>query len=124
MNNPSLKVVEIKRKKSPYRALSEETADKILKAYFNNKMTTILLMLQRRDPAIDSVTSMKAVIFFDDLFHHMLRQDDQYTYHRVFKWLRLFFKRFPYVKPVQKRKAIAYIKLVYAVMGLEFKLNI
>jgi hypothetical protein len=104
--------------------LDDETACHLLKAYFNNKMTVILLMLQTKRPRTDSLASLKAVIFLEDLYHHMLRKNGQERFERVFQWLRLFFKRFPYVKPVQKRKAIEYIQVVYRLFGMGLELNI
>lgn len=110
--------------KPKYQPLSKEGVRELYTAYFNNKMTIIFLMLQKKNPCPDSVTSLKAVIFLEDLYHHMLRAEYQQKYARVFQWLRLFFKRFPYVKPVQKRKAIEYLGIVYELFGFKLNLNI
>ena len=117
-------IPKISKKQVSYQPLDEETACNLFKAYFNNKMTVILLLLQKRKAEPDSLAAMKAVIFFDDLFHHMLKAEFQQSYHRVFQWLRLFFKRFPYVKPIQKRKAMEYIRVVYQLFGINFNARI
>lgn len=100
------------------------SAGLLFKGFFNNKMTIILLMLQKKKIAPDSLMSLKAVTFFEDLYHHMLPSKFQTSHRRVFQWLTLFFRRFPYVKPVQKRKAIEYLGLVYQMFGLKLDLNI
>ncbi len=110
--------------KPRFRALGKEETKDLFQAYFNNKMTIILLMLQKRNPTPDSLASLKAGVFLEDLYHHMLRSEYQQKYGRVFKWLRHFFRRFPYVKPVQKRKAIEYLGLVYQMFGFKLKLSI
>ena len=117
-------IPRLREPREAVRPLDDESACTLFKGYFNNKMTTFLLLVQRQRPEPDSLLSMKAVIFFDDLYHHMLRARFQKDYHRVFAWLKLFFKRFPYVKPVQKRKAIEYLGLVYRLFGLSLKINI
>lgn len=109
---------------TPFTALEEETACTIFKAYFNNKMTVALFLLQKKTHEQELLAALRTQIFFDDLFHHMLKREYQKKYHRVFQWLKLFFRRFPYVKPVQKRKAIEYIGLVYRLVGIQFNLNI
>lgn len=78
-----------------YRPLSEEGARELLKAYFNNKMTSILFLLQKRHPKPDSLTLLKAVVFFDDLYRHMLHAGAQREYGRSFQWLILFSAGFP-----------------------------
>lgn len=110
--------------KYPFYPIGEESAGSLFKAYFQNKVAVILLLLQMKRPVADSLGSMKAVIFFDDLYRHLLASRYQRDYARIFKWLKLFFKRFPYVKPVQKRKAIEYIKVIYQLFGFEWKLRI
>ena len=112
---PKLKPIKVK-------SLCEESARDIFRAYFNNKMTVILLLLQKRRVEPDSYSAMRAVIFFDDLYHHMLPNAYQLSHGRVFQWLKLFFKRFPYVKPLQKRKALEYLKIIYQLFGM--KLNV
>ncbi len=114
----------VRKKVTDYKPLGDETACDLFKAYFNNKMTVILCLLQKRKPEPDSLASMRSVIFFDDLYHHMLRSEYQVEYARVFQWLRLFFKRFPYVSPIQKRKAIEYTKIVYQLFGMKLNINI
>ncbi len=115
VNIPKLKPIKVK-------SLCEESARDIFRAYFNNKMTVILLLLQKRRVEPDSYSAMRAVIFFDDLYHHMLQGEYQLSHGRVFQWLKLFFKRFPYVKPLQKRKAIEYLKIVYRLFGMQLSL--
>ena len=117
-------VIPRKVRRRPFKRLSEEGAGQLFKAYFNNKMAVVLLLLQNRRPEPDSVTSMKAVIFFDDLYRHLLEAEFQGDFARIFKWLRLFFRRYPYVKPLQKRKAIEYIRVIYRSFGMEWKLEI
>ncbi len=103
--------------------LNDESARDIFKAYFNNKMTVILLLLQKRRVEPDSYSSLRAVLFFDDLYHHMLPSEYQRDYGKAFKWLRLFFKRFPYVKVSQRKKALVYMQIVYQLFGMELKLK-
>lgn len=117
-------IPEIKGSSASFKALDEETACNIFKAYFNNKMTVILFLLQKKRHEQELLTTLRAEIFFDDLFHHMLKSEYQKKYQRVFQWLKLFFRRFPFVKPVQKRKAIEYISLAYRLVGIQFNLNI
>ena len=116
--------VPVNLPKSRCRPLGKEETRDLFVAYFNNKMTLILLMLQRRTPGMGALAALKARIFLDDLYHHMLRTEYQQCYRRVFQWLVIFFIRYPDVKPVQKRKAIEYIKIVYRLFGLELNLNI
>jgi len=104
--------------------LTNELARDVFKAYFNNKMTVILLLLQKRKVEPDSYGALKAVLFFDDLYHHMLPSAYQRDYAKAFLWLKLFFRRFPYVKTAQRRKALAYMKIVYQLFGMELRLNL
>ena len=126
---PKTKIMAQDRKRIPRlkpitaQPLCDQSARDIFKAYFNNKMTVILLLLQKRRVEPDSYSAMRAVIFFDDLYHHMLSREYQKDYRRVFQWLRLFFKRFPYVKPVQKSKAAEYLKIVYQLFGMELRVG-
>lgn len=106
------------------RPLGKEETRDLFVAYFNNKMTIILFMLQRRMPGTGALAALKAQIFLEDLYHHMLRAEYQECYGRVFQWLGIFFMRYPNVKPVQKRKAIEYLGLVYQMFGLKLDLNI
>lgn len=103
--------------------LNDQSARDIFKAYFNNKMTVILLLLQKRRVEPDSYSSLRAVLFFDDLYHHMLSSTHQRDYGKAFKWLCLFFKRFPYVKASQRKKVLAYMKIVYQLFGMELRLK-
>lgn len=113
-----------RRRTVNYHPLGEESALILFQGYFNNKMTVILLRLQKRNPEPDSLLSMKAVLFLDDLYRHMLKSDLQKDYRRVFVWLKKFFSQYPHVKPSQKRKAYEYIKLIYSIFGLELKLEL
>lgn len=108
----------------PFKPLDEKKACHLFKAYFNNKMTVFLLLIQRRRPEPDSLTAMKAVIFFDDLYRHLLPPEYQLRYARLFQWLTLFFRRFPYVKPAQKKKAIDSLRILYRLFGLELQITI
>jgi hypothetical protein len=116
--------VPVNLPKPRFRPLGKEETRDLFVAYFNNKMTIILLMLQRRMPGTGALAALKAQIFLDDLYHHMLRSEYQQHYGRVFQWLGIFFMRFPNVKPVQKRKAIAYLGLVFRMFGLKLDPNI
>lgn len=120
----NLGVVIPSRRHTLLRPLGEETALTLFKGYFNNKMTVILLRLQKRNAAPDALMSLKAGIFLDDLYHHMLKADLQKDYRRVFIWLKKFYNAYPNVKPSQRRKAYGYIKLLYEVFGLELKLQL
>ena len=116
--------VPVNLPKPRFRPLGKEETRELFVAYFNNKMTIILLMLQRRVPGTGALAALKAQIFLEDLYHHLLRSEYQQCYGRVFQWLRIFFMRFPNVKPVQKRKAIEYLGLVYRMFGLKLDLSI
>lgn len=106
---------------SPSLLDKDESIGTLFNAYFNNKMTAILLMLQRGTSRADVAVSFKAIIFLDDLYHHLIRHEYQTSHARVFQWLKIFFKKYPHVKPLQIRKAVEFIGVVYGLLGL--KLN-
>ncbi|OGW79680.1 MAG: hypothetical protein A2Z83_00405 [Omnitrophica bacterium GWA2_52_8] len=104
--------------------LGDEGAWTLFKAYFNNKMTGILFLLQSPRPASDSTGNLKAILFIQDIYHHMLCGEAQRRYVRLFQWLHLFFLRYPEIKPMQRRKAVEYIGILYKLFGMELKINI
>lgn len=113
-----------RRRSQNYYPLGEESALTLFQGYFNNKMTVMLLRLQKRNAEPDAQMSLRAVIFLDDLYRHMLKSELQRNYRRIFIWLKKFYNAYPNVKPDQKRKAYEYIKLVYKIFGLELKLEL
>jgi|GEM_PF-1863241 len=123
-NREKNRLVIPSRRTLNYSPLGEESALTLFQGYFNNKMTVMLLRLQKRNPEPDSLLSMKAVLFLDDLYRHMLKSDLQHDYKWVFIWLKKFFSQYPYVTPTQRRKAYEYIKLIYRLFGLELKLEL
>lgn len=113
-----------KGRKAARRMLSQEKVASLFTAYFNNKMTLLLLMLQKKRAQPDTLSSMRAVIFLDDLYRHMLRPSQQAQYARIFQWLMLFYRRYPHVKPAQTQRAGEYLRLLYKLFGFEIKMDI
>lgn len=101
------------------KAITEKTAFELFQGYFNNKMAVILLLIQQDNPGIDSMMTLRISNFLDDIYHHMLLPDFHRKYRRIFQWLKVFFNRFPFVTPLQRKKAVQYIRAVYALFGLE-----
>ena len=103
--------------KRPYP--NENSTDELFAAYFHKKVSAFIFMIEQGYLGVDGMAPFKAMTFFDEIYHHLVKKEDVINYKRVFQWLKLFFSRFPNVKAVQKKKAVKYLQLVYGLFNGE-----
>ena len=89
----------------------------LFKAYFNNKMTILLMMIEHPLIARSVLSVEKQKVFLHDLYHHFLPQNVPMKYHHAFRWLNGFLNWYPEVSPKQIHTAIKMIALIYEALG-------
>ncbi len=99
---------------------AEQPADPSFAAYFNNKMTLLLFLVQAQkvkpNPAL--VTTVQS--FLDEMFCR-LGERPRHRYRRMFQWLARFFRKLPDVTVYQRDRAKDFIRAVYDAFGLYLK---
>ena len=92
--------------------------------YFNNKMTVLLFLTQRRKgaPSVELIGKMRNLL--NDLYYHMLEERSQKRYRLAFKWLMLFLKKLPDVNRRQRNKARKLIRVLYHAFGVNLNTEI
>ena len=105
-------------------ALEEQLLGRLFKAYFNNKMTLLIFLIQAKQHKPEARAVNGACCFLDDLYRHMLADSNQKRYRRVFLWLRRFVQKLPNVKALQRNRALDFVKALYQVFGINPKSEI
>ena len=109
------------RGKRLQNAVNDRVISQLFQAYFNNKMTLLLFLIQAKTVKPSPHTLEGIAQFMDDLFHHMLTHEIQMEYQHAFEWLKSFFQILPEVTPQQRDQAKGFIRDIYQAMGFRFK---
>ena len=104
--------------------LEEQWLGQLFKAFFNNKMTVLIFLIQAKQHIPEARAVNGACCFLDDLYHHMLADSKQKRYRRVFLWLKRFVQKLPNVKASQRGRALDFVGAVYEVFGINPKSEI
>ena len=87
-------------------------------AYFNNKMTVLLMMIEHPEITRSILSVEKQKAFLNDLYHHFLRSNAGPKYHLAFKWLGRYLDQYPKAGYPEIYKAIQMVGLIYEAFGL------
>ena len=101
------------------KALAGGELEELFLAYFNNRMTVLLMMIEHPEISRDVLSIQRQRFFLDDLYHHFLPSKCPTKYRRAFEWLFGFLKVFPNIPPRRIYAAIRMVSLVYEAFGLE-----
>jgi hypothetical protein len=94
-----------------------ENLDYLFWAYFRNKMTSLLLMIEHPSLERSASAVQERKIFLGDLYHHFLPPKTRSRYLHAFKWLNLLLDRYPNFDPKRIHKAIQMVGLIYEAFG-------
>jgi hypothetical protein len=104
--------------------VSDGTISQLFRAYFNNKMTLLIFLIQAKTLKLNSQTVEEITRFLDDIFHHMLTDEAQRQYQETFESLKSFFRVLPDVSQEQRDLAKELIRDIYQAVGIDLKANI
>lgn len=93
--------------------------EELFVAYFNNRMTVLLMMIEHPEIKRNPLSVEHARFFINDLYHHYLPPQCPTKYCHAFEWLLRFLDIYPDVTPRRIYEAIQMIALVYECFGLE-----
>lgn len=97
--------------------LTGKTLEALFWAYFNNKMTVLLMMIEHPELAKSTISAEKQKMFLHDLYHHFLDCHAPTKYHHAFKWLNRYLGRYPEVHYSEVYRAIKMVSLIYEAFG-------
>jgi len=129
----NLKVIDIKERagqengtaihdpKDQHLLSEEHLLGQLFKGYFNNKMTVLIFLIQAKQHKSEARVVNGVCCFLDDLYHHMLANENQKRFRRVFVWLKRFVQKLPDVKPSQRSRAIDFAQTLYTVFDINLK---
>jgi hypothetical protein len=103
---------------------SDGTISQLFRAYFNNKMTLLIFLIQAKTLKLNSQTVEEISRFLDDIFHHMLIGEAQRQYQEAFEFLKSFFRALPDVSQEQRDLAKEFIRDLYQAVGIDLKADI
>lgn len=109
------------RKNNLLKTIAGGEIKELFLAYFNNRMTVLLMMIEHPEISRDVLSVQRQKYFLDDLYHHFLPSQCPTRYRRAFEWLFRFLDTFPDIPPRRIYTAIRMIGLVYEVFGLELE---
>lgn len=104
---------------SKKRHPSKDELYNLFKAYFNNRMTVLLMMIEHPEISRDVLSVERQKFFLKDLYHHLLPSPCPVKYRRAFQWLFRFLDAFPKVSPWRIYLAIEMVGIIYDAFGLE-----
>jgi hypothetical protein len=93
--------------------------EELFVAYFNNRMTVLLMMIEHPELKRRTLSVEHARFFLHDLYHHFLPPGCPAQYGHAFEWLLRFLDVYPDVTPHRIYEAIGRVGLVYECFGLE-----
>ena len=99
------------------KKLSGKKLENLFWAYFNNKMTILLMMIEHPEIAKSALSCERQKLFLHDLWHHFLSSRAKMKYHHAFRWLERFFECYPDITFRHTYKAIKMIELIYEAFG-------
>ncbi len=108
-------------KKSANKAVFSRDFETLFQAYFNNKMMVLLMMIEHPMIARDAISIERQKLFLHDLYHHFLPSHMPSRYHHAFRWLELFFEKFPDIGPAKIHRATQMVALIYEAFGMRLE---
>ena len=99
-------------------ALEEQLLGQLFKAYFNNKMTVLIFLIQAKQYNPEARAVNGVCCFLDVLYRYMLADSKRMRYRRVFLWLKRFVQKLPNVKVSQRGRALDFVRALYDVFGI------
>lgn len=92
-------------------------------SYFNNRMTVLLMALQRVRPMAERAR-LHLALFLEDLEHHFVASDAPRSSRSPLRWLKAFLRVYPKVGTRDLKKAFEMVVRVYALFGLRLQLRL
>ena len=92
-------------------------------SYLNNRMTVLLLAIQRVRP-MPVRSRLHLGLFLEDLQHHFVASDAPRSSRSALRWLKAFVRVYPQVCQKDLRKAYEMVERVYALFGLRLQLRL
>lgn len=111
-----IKVKEIEEKEKHEKL---KDLPSLFKAYFNNKMMILLMMIEHPVIGKATLSTEKQKMFLHDLYHHFLPPNSASKCRHAFVWLDRFLKRYPEVNLKQTHNAIQMIGIIYEAFGFQ-----
>lgn len=109
------------RAKTISQPLAGGKLDELFRAYFNNRMMVLLMMIENPEISRQVLSVERQKFFLNDLYHHFLPSYCPSKYRRAFEWLFRFLDIFPDITPRRIYQAIQKVELVYEVFGLKLE---
>ena len=106
----------------PCESLQSSHIEELFRGWFNNHMTVILMAIEHVRPK-ETLVKIKMNLFLADIEHHYIRSNAPQGLRRAFRYLGLFFKVHPAVKPLQCRRAFAMVQRIYEGVGLTLEVQ-
>ncbi|MBI2166762.1 MAG: hypothetical protein HYU34_00800 [Candidatus Omnitrophica bacterium] len=100
------------------RLAERELAD-LFRAYFNNRMMVLLMMIEHPEISREVLSLERQKFFLNDLYHHFLPSRCASKYRRAFEWLFHFLEVFPDVTPRRIYQALKMVGWIYEGFGME-----
>lgn len=102
----------------------DQELGQLFQAYFNNKMTLLLFLIQGKAVKPNPGLVEGISLFLDDLYHHMLTGKNQERYRHAVEWLKSFFQTLPEASLEQRSRAKGFVRDLYDAMGMRLKAKI
>ena len=101
------------------KALAGGELEELFTAYFNNRMTSLLMMIERPEISREVLSVERQRFFLEDLYHHFLPSKCPTKYRWAFRWLFRFLDIYPDIPSRRIYTAIRMVGFVYETFGLE-----
>ena len=111
----------LEHKKGLEKPIFSRSIEMLFHAYFNNKMMILLMMIEHPMIARDVLSIERQKLFLHDLYHHFLPSHMPVKYHHAFRWLGLFFEKFPDVGPSKIARATEMVALIYEAFDMKLE---
>lgn len=100
---------------------NDEKVSRLFRAYFNNKMTLLVFLIQSKTLKPSPHLLDEIFRFLNDLYHHMLTGANQERHRHVFEWLKAFFQTLPDASQDQRVQAREFVRSLYDAIGMDLK---
>lgn len=104
------------------RSYLEREIEWLFLSYINNRMTVLLMAIQRVRP-LPVRTVLQLEFFLWDLAHHFVPPDAPRESRAAIRWLQGFVRVYPKVSPADLEKAFGMVERLYALFGLRLQLR-
>lgn len=101
-----------------------ERLENLFKAYFNNKMMILLMIIENPSFAKCQYAIEKQKYFLDDIYRHFFDGALCRHYHWAFRWLFAFLDIYPNWSPDKRVRAVEMISHIYTSLGFDFKYSV